>query len=76
MAAHDAFGLTALHELVTLSGSLVLGLAVARGALAAEVAWDLSRIDESWQEEQWGCDAEAAAAPRAGAGPSSCTPRH
>jgi len=47
--AEDAFGLVALNELVTLSGSLVLGLAVARGALDAEAAWDLSRIDEAWQ---------------------------
>lgn len=62
VAAHGAFALTALHELVTLSGSLVLGLAVSRGALAPEAAWDLSRIDERWQAELWGEDAEAAAA--------------
>ena len=58
----DAFGLIALHELVALSGSLVLGLAVARGALDAAEAWELSRIDETWQAEQWGLDAEAEAA--------------
>ena len=62
VAAEDAFGLTALHELVALSGSLVLGLAVVRGALDAETAWELSRIDETWQAEQWGLDAEAEAA--------------
>lgn len=62
VGAHDAFALTALHELVTLSGSLVLGLAVSRGALAPEVAWELSRVDEVWQSELWGEDAEAAAA--------------
>lgn len=60
--AHDAFGLTALHDLVALSGSLVLGLAVSLDALDAETAWDLSRIDEDWQAEQWGLDAEAEAA--------------
>jgi chaperone required for assembly of F1-ATPase len=59
VAENDAFRLTALSELVALSGSLVLGLAVLRGALAGEVAWRLSRIDEDWQEEQWGRDAEA-----------------
>jgi chaperone required for assembly of F1-ATPase len=59
VAAEDAFALTALHELVALSGSLVLGLAVARGALDAGEAWELSRIDETWQAEQWGLDAEA-----------------
>ncbi len=59
---HDAFALTALHDLVALSGSLVLGLAVARGARTPEDAWDLSRIDETWQAEAWGLDAEAEAA--------------
>ena len=62
VAGFDPFALTALHELVTLSGSLVLALAVASGALAGEAAWALSRLDESWQEELWGRDAEAAAA--------------
>jgi chaperone required for assembly of F1-ATPase len=61
VAACDPFALTALYELVTLSGSVVLGLAVTRGALAADVAWDLSRIDETWQAEQWGTDSEAEA---------------
>lgn len=60
VGAHDAFALTALSELVTLSGSLVLGLAVARGALGAPEAWAAARLDETWQEEQWGVDDEAA----------------
>src|SRR5690606_4289335 len=58
----DDFALSALGELVTLSGSLVLGLAVAHGALAADEAWELSRLDEIWQAGQWGTDAEAEAA--------------
>jgi chaperone required for assembly of F1-ATPase len=62
VAACDPFALTALHELVTLSGSLILGLVVAGSALIPETAWDLSRIDEEWQAEQWGTDAEAEAA--------------
>jgi chaperone required for assembly of F1-ATPase len=64
VAETDSFTLAALHELVALSGSLVLGLAVARQALRAETAWRLSRIDEAWQIERWGVDddAEAAAA--------------
>ncbi|MER2509957.1 MAG: ATP12 family protein [Amaricoccus sp.] len=59
VARHDALELTALHELVTLSGSLVLGLAVARGAIDAAAAWGLSRLDELWQAELWGADDEA-----------------
>lgn len=54
------FPLTALHDLVALSGSLVLGLAVTQGNLAPEEAWNLSRIDEDWQIDQWGEDEEAA----------------
>ncbi|MFW5654079.1 MAG: ATP12 family chaperone protein [Roseicyclus sp.] len=62
LAAFDAFGLTAVHDLVTLSGSLVLGLAVAEGRVDAETGWALSRIDEDWQIAQWGEDEEAAEA--------------
>lgn len=55
----DPFALTAMHDLVTLSGSLILGLAVQAHQIAPEPAWDLSRIDEDWQAEKWGVDSEA-----------------
>lgn len=58
---HAPYSLTALHDLVALSGSLVLGLAVAARALTAEEAWGVSRVDEDWQVEQWGVDEDAAA---------------
>lgn len=54
------FQLTGMHDLVSLSGSLVIGLAAVEEAFAAETLWRHSRIDETWQEEQWGIDAEAA----------------
>lgn len=54
--------LTALHDLVTLSGSLVLGLAVLEERLEAVEAHRLSRIDEEHQAEVWGRDEEADAA--------------
>ncbi len=57
----ERFHLKALYDWVTISGSLVLGLAVAKGRLSAEAGWALSRVDESWQEEQWGVDDEAKA---------------
>lgn len=57
----DPFRLTALHDLVAISGSLVIGLATARGHLQPDAAWRAARIDEDWQAEQWGRDAEAAA---------------
>jgi len=62
--AMDAFGLTGFHDLVSLSGSLILGFGAAFGAYTAEVAWSLSRIDEDWQLEVWGHDDEAVAAGR------------
>ncbi|MGQ2991882.1 MAG: ATP12 family chaperone protein [Brevundimonas sp.] len=57
----DVFALTALATAVPLLGSAVLGLAVQRGALRGETAFDLSRLDEAHQESQWGVDAEAEA---------------
>jgi chaperone required for assembly of F1-ATPase len=59
--AHGPWELTALHDLVSISGSLVIGLAVSRGHLDPQTAWPLSRIDEDWQIGRWGEDAEAAA---------------
>ncbi|MGJ8623849.1 MAG: ATP12 family chaperone protein [Yoonia sp.] len=59
--AFDEFALAGVHDLVAISGSLVLALAVTKGALPVEDAWLLSRIDEHWQIEQWGEDEEAAA---------------
>ena len=56
----DDFRLTGLATAVPLLGSAVLALALERGALAGGAAFDLSRIDEAFQEEQWGVDAEAA----------------
>ena len=55
-----AFQLSAFHDLVAMSGSLVLALAVTHGRLTAEDAWTLSRIDEDWQISLWGEDEEAA----------------
>ncbi|SFR59690.1 ATP12 family chaperone protein [Litoreibacter janthinus] len=57
----DAFRLTAFHDLVAITGSLILALAVTRGRLDSRQAWDLSRIDEEWQIAQWGADDEAEA---------------
>lgn len=60
VAGFSPHELAALHDLVAIPGSLVLGLAVAEGRLAAGEAFALSRIDEVWQAELWGADAEAA----------------
>lgn len=56
------FTLAGLHDLVAISGSLVLALAVQAGRLTGERAFALSRIDEAFQIERWGRDDEAEAA--------------
>ena len=56
----DDFSLTGLALATPLLGSAVLALAVQRGVLAGEAAFELSRLDEAFQERQWGVDAETA----------------
>jgi len=62
VAALDPFRLAGLSPLVTVGGSLVAALAVLEKAMTPEEAWDAVSIDDSWQIEQWGADAEAEAA--------------
>jgi chaperone required for assembly of F1-ATPase len=38
-----------------------LALAVARGFLSPEAAWQAAHVDEDFQAERWGADAEATA---------------
>ena len=62
VAALDAFRLAGLSPLVTMGGSLIAGLAVLEKAMTASEAWDAVSIDERWQIERWGDDAEAVTA--------------
>ena len=62
VATLDAFHLAGLSPLVTVGGSLVIALAVLEKAVTAQEAWQAVSIDERWQLEQWGADAEAQAA--------------
>jgi chaperone required for assembly of F1-ATPase len=59
--AEDALALTGLVAAAALFGSAILAFALRRGELTAEAAFDLARLDETFQEERWGVDAEAAA---------------
>jgi len=56
MAAYDPFVLAGLSPVITITGSLVLALALAEGAMGADKAWDAAHLDETWQAEQWGED--------------------
>ena len=62
VAALDPFRLAGLSPLVTVGGSLVAALALLERAISPEEAWDAVSIDERWQLEQWGADADAEAA--------------
>ncbi len=61
VTTRDAFTLAGLSHVVTVTGSLVLALALVEGAIDAEDAWTAAQIDEAWQAEQWGEDAEESA---------------
>ncbi len=61
LAGLDALSLSALHVLTTVSGSALLALSHWHGALSADEAWQAATVDETWQREQWGRDAEAEA---------------
>jgi len=53
--------LAAIHLMTSLTGSALLALAVDFGELDAETAWAAGHVDEDWQIEHWGQDAEAVA---------------
>ena len=57
----DPFRLASLHVMTTLTGSALLALACARRRLALQEAWAAAHVDEDWQIEHWGVDAEAKA---------------
>jgi len=61
VAAQDDFRLTALHTATAACGSLVIALALLEGRLDAEAAFAASQLDETFQIEAWGEDAEAVA---------------
>jgi chaperone required for assembly of F1-ATPase len=58
--ALEDFGLAGLAMASATFGSVILALALQRGVLGGDEAFDLARLDEAFQEEQWGVDAEAA----------------
>jgi chaperone required for assembly of F1-ATPase len=68
LAARAPWELAPLNPLITITGSLVIALALVEAAISPEAAFDAAHLDELWQEEQWGADdfaLEARAARRA-----------
>jgi chaperone required for assembly of F1-ATPase len=56
VAALDPFRLAALSPVVTITGSLVLALALLEGAEEADTIWTAAHVDEDFQAEIWGED--------------------
>jgi chaperone required for assembly of F1-ATPase len=55
----DPWSLGAVSSITTLTGSGLLALALAHGALEADAAWAAAHVDEDWQMSQWGNDQAA-----------------
>ncbi|MEE8333315.1 MAG: ATP12 family protein [Alphaproteobacteria bacterium] len=59
VAAFDDFRLTGLHAVTAAAGSVALGLALAAGRIDAEQAWRAAHLDDLYQADRWGADADA-----------------
>src|SRR5580704_17212282 len=57
----EPWRLGAVHVVTTLTGSALIALAMARGALSADAAWQAAHVDEDWNMAQWGRDEMALA---------------
>lgn len=61
VSARDPFQLAALQTVTSLAASLVIGLAALVPQADAEALWHAASLEEDWQAELWGRDAEAQA---------------
>lgn len=61
LTAQDDFALAALVTLTTLPASLVIGLSALEPGADLAALWHAAELEEAWQAEQWGSDAEAEA---------------
>ncbi len=60
LAGLDPFTLAGVHELTTLSGSVLIALSLLDEILSPDAAWATAHADEDWQISRWGEDYEAA----------------
>lgn len=61
VAALPPFVMAGVSPLVSLTGSLVATLALIEDAVDPDTVWNAAHVDEHWQAELWGADAEATA---------------
>jgi chaperone required for assembly of F1-ATPase len=55
----EAWRLGAVHAVTTLTGSALIALALAHGAVSVDSAWAAAHVDEDWNMDFWGRDAPA-----------------
>jgi chaperone required for assembly of F1-ATPase len=60
LTIYDPFTLAALTTLSALAASLVIALAALEDGADATELWNAAELEEDWQAELWGTDAEAA----------------
>ena len=60
LGGYDVIMLAGLHGATTITGSVVIGLALAEGEIDADAAWRASTVDQAFQSERWGVDTQAA----------------
>jgi chaperone required for assembly of F1-ATPase len=59
LSALNEFELSAYFSIMTLTGSALIAMMLARSAIIPEAAWIAAHVDEDYQIEQWGQDEEA-----------------
>lgn len=59
LAAMNNYQLAGVHDLITISGSVVITFALLSNHITMDQAWIGATVDEAWQEKQWGTDEEA-----------------
>ncbi|MGE4248585.1 MAG: ATP12 family chaperone protein [Parvibaculaceae bacterium] len=59
LAQKSPWGLTAIHNITTLTGSALIAAMACDRAIPASEAWAAAHVDEDWQIEHWGWDEEA-----------------
>ncbi len=53
------FQLSAIYDFITLTGSFAIGAAIAENAVTPQKGYELSTLDEVFQEQIWGADEDA-----------------
>lgn len=60
LGGYDVTMLAGLQSATTITGSVVIGLALAEGEIDADAAWRACIVDQAFQSERWGVDTQAA----------------